>query len=129
MDMRKLIILVAVVALALAACGGGGTVDTTPPGPVGPGDAVAGLDVYKGSCAGCHGRDLAGISGLGLQLAPSDFVSQQTEDELVDFILVGLPASDPANTTGVDMPPKGGNTSLTDQAVHDVAAYLKAENE
>ena len=50
-----------------------------------------------------------------------------TEEELANFINIGRPAGDPANMTGVDMPPRGGNPSLTDQDIRDVSAYLKAQ--
>ena len=42
------------------------------------------------------------------------------------FIKTGRPASDPANTTGVDMPPKGGNPAMTDQQIMDVIAYMRS---
>ncbi len=132
MKMKKLIIAVSVLALALAACGGtssdGGGNDTAPPPSSGAGDPVAGEDIYKATCTACHGGDLAGIDGLGLPLAPSDFVSSQSEKDLAAFITQGRPTSDPDSTTGVDMPPKGGNPSLDDQDLLDVAAYLQAQN-
>lgn len=132
MKTNRLITLVAVLALALAACGGGSSgsdgSDATAPPSSGAGDAVAGADIYKGTCTACHGPDLAGIEGLGLPLAPSEFVSSQSEADLAEFIAQGRPTSDPDSTTGVDMPPKGGNPSLGDQDLLDVAAYIQAQN-
>ncbi len=132
MKTKKLIILVSVLALTLAACGGGssdgGGSDTVAPPSGGAGDAVAGADIYKANCTACHGVDLAGIDGLGLPLAPSDFVISQSEKDLAAFLAQGRTTSDPDNTTGVDMPPKGGNPSLDDQDLLDVAAYLQAQN-
>ncbi len=131
MRRTKVVVVVALLALVLAACGGGddggdgGT--TTAPGAGSAGDPVAGASVYSGTCSACHAPDLAGIDGLGKPLAPSDFVSANSEEELVAFLKVGRPASDPLNTQGVDMPPKGGNPSLTDDDLADVAAYLKAQ--
>jgi mono/diheme cytochrome c family protein len=131
MPLKRLIVLVAILALALAACGGssddGGTTVTEAPG-VAAGDPVAGADVYKGTCSACHGADLQGIDGLGLALAPSAFVGDNSEAELAAFIAVGRPVGDPDNTQGVDMPPKGGNPSLDAQDLLDVSAYLKAQN-
>jgi mono/diheme cytochrome c family protein len=128
---RKVAALIAVLALVVAACGGGdGGGDggsTTTPGAVGAGDPIAGASVYSGTCATCHGPDLAGIDGLGKPLAPSDFVASNSEEELIAFLKVGRPAGDPLNTQGVDMPPKGGNPSLTDQDLANVSAYLKAQ--
>ncbi|MDK1019576.1 MAG: cytochrome c [Actinomycetota bacterium] len=133
MKTNRLIVLAAALTLALAACGGGtgdGGSDGDAPTPVGAsaGDALAGADVFKGTCAGCHGGGLEGIDGLGSTLAPSDFVTSLSEADLAAFIAVGRPAGDPANTTGVDMPLRGGNPALSDQDLLDVAAYLQAQN-
>jgi mono/diheme cytochrome c family protein len=132
MKTKKLIILVSVLALTLAACGGGssdgGGSDTVAPPSGGAGDAVAGADIYKATCTACHGSDLAGIDGLGLPLAPSDFVTSQSEADLAAFISRGRPTSDPDSTSGVDMPPRGGNPSLDEQDLLDVSAYLLAQN-
>lgn len=130
MTLKKTMVFIATFALILAACGGGssddGGSDTTAATGGGSSDPVAGATVYSGTCSACHGPNLEGIDGLGKPLAPSAFVAANTEDELVAFIKVGRPTSDPANTQGVDMPPKGGNPSLDDQDLHDVSAYLKA---
>lgn len=132
MNNKRMIIGVAALSLVLAACGGssggGGSEPTTTPPGAGAGDAFAGADVYKGTCVACHGPDLAGIDGLGKPLAPSDFVVTQSEADLAVFLAAGRSTSDPANTTGVDMPPKGGNPSLDDQDLLDVAAYIQAQN-
>ena len=56
----------------------------------------------------------------------SDFVKGLSDQELLAFIKKGRPTSDPANTTGVDMPPKGGNPSLTDQQILDIIAYIRS---
>jgi disulfide bond formation protein DsbB len=42
------------------------------------------------------------------------------------FIKTGRPASDPLNTTGVDMPPKGGNPALSDQDLADIIAFIRS---
>lgn len=133
MKTKNLIVLVTAFALVLAACSGGGGGDdggsdaTLPPSP-GTGDAVAGADVYTATCAACHGPELAGIDGLGRPLAPSDFVTSQSEGDLASFVTVGRAADDPANTTGIMMPPKGGNPALNEQDLLDVAAYMQAKN-
>jgi mono/diheme cytochrome c family protein len=131
MTLRRTMVFIATFALILAACGGGssdggGSDATTTAASGGSGDPVAGATVYSGTCSACHGANLEGIDSLGKPLSPSAFVAANSEDELVAFILVGRPTSDPANTQGVDMPPRGGNPSLDDQDIHDVAAYLKA---
>lgn len=124
--MTRKAIAATVLALVATACGG----TTPPPAPIGPtepGDPVAGAAVYGGSCATCHRVDLQGIDGLGNQLLPNEFVASNSEEELADFISIGRPADDPANTAGIDMPPRGGNSGLSDQDLRDVAAYLKAQ--
>ena len=40
-------------------------------------------------------------------------------------IQVGRPAGDPLNDTGVDMPPRGGNPSLSDEDLAHIVAYLR----
>jgi disulfide bond formation protein DsbB len=131
--MRKVLILFAVLALALAACGGsddggGDSPTTTVSSGGGTGNVVDGAAVYSSTCTACHGPNLEGIDGLGKPLVPSEFVQSQSEAELAAFIKVGRPVSDPENTQGVDMPPKGGNPSLDDQDLLDVSAYIQSLN-
>ena len=131
MTMQRVLILVAVLALALAACGGAEGGDDSGPTTtvvVQDGRVVEGATVYKSACRACHGPNLEGINGLGKPLAPSEFVVVNTEEQLAAFIKIGRPRSDPANTQGVDMPPNGGNPSFTAQDLRDVAAYIKSLN-
>lgn len=89
------------------------------------GDAGDGAGVYSGTCQACHGPDGVGIEGLGKALAASEFVQSQSDDELVALIAVGRSTSDPENTTGVAMPSKGGNPSLSDGDLQNVVAYIR----
>ncbi len=105
-----------------------GTTETTAgsgDGGEGAGDPVAGEATYQATCSACHAPDATGIEGLGLPLANSEFVQSMTDEELVTFIAVGRGAADPGNTTGVAMPPKGGNPSLTDEDLLNVVAWLR----
>ncbi|UCG40156.1 MAG: cytochrome c [Acidimicrobiia bacterium] len=122
--MKNALLLLAV--LLLAACGSGAT-DTASGGGEAPAvaDAANGETVYLNTCASCHGADALGVDGLGKALAGSSFVADASEADLVALITTGRPSSDPANSTGVDMPPKGGNPSLSEQSIRDVVAYLK----
>jgi disulfide bond formation protein DsbB len=118
-------------ALLLAACGGNGS---APGGDGGgtslpAGDATAGSQVFAGTCSACHGPDAKGVPGLGKDLTTSTFVAENSDAELLAFVKTGRPASDPLNTTGVDMPPKGGNPALTDQDLINVIAYLRSIHE
>ena len=122
--MRRMLAILAVLALALAACGGGdGTPATSGPNGM-TGDATVGETAYV-TCSGCHGPDATGIEGLGKDLTNSAFLADRTDDEMVAFIEVGRRPDDPANETGVDMPPKGGNPAFSDQDLYDVIAYLR----
>jgi disulfide bond formation protein DsbB len=136
--MKKSVLLVSLLILVLsilAACGGGGGEEPAPaaqqPAAAQPAPAMAKGDPAKGkeafaTCAGCHGPDGKGIQGLGKDFTTSEFVKSQTDEQLLAFIKVGRPASDPLNTTGVDMPPKGGNPALTDLQIMDVIAYVRS---
>jgi len=91
-------------------------------------DVKAGSRLYGSVCSACHGMNLQGISGLGKTLINSDFVNRLNDDELVAFLIVGRPTSDPLNTTGVAMPAKGGNPALTDADLHDIVDYIRSLN-
>ncbi len=110
-------------ALILSACGGGASASPTPEGPIG--DPVAGKQKYDGTCVACHGPDAKGVTGLGKDLTTSTFVKGLSDAEFVVFVTKGRPTGDPANTSGVDMPPKGGNPALTDQDLADIVAYIR----
>jgi disulfide bond formation protein DsbB len=116
--------LVGLLVLALAACGGGGAAEPTAAAP--SGDAANGATLFAGTCSSCHGPDAKGITGLGKDLTTSDWVAQQSDADLIAFIKTGRPSSDPLNTTGVDMPPRGGNPALTDDDLTDIVAFLRS---
>lgn len=105
------------VVLLAAACGGGG----------GGGNQAMerGHEKFLKVCATCHGKDAHGMPKLGKDLHDNAFVHSQTDDELVAFIKHGRPATDPANTRGVDMPPKGGDPTMTDDDLRNIVAFLR----
>jgi len=120
-----LFLLIVASAIILSACGGGAAAPTaTPTGPVG--DPAAGKVSYDTTCIACHGADLKGMTGLGKDLTTSEFVKSKSDADLVAFVLVGRPVSDPANTQGVDMPPKGGNPALTEEDILNIVAYVRS---
>lgn len=88
-------------------------------------EVISGQTAYQSYCSSCHGLDAAGISGLGKNLVGSDFVNNMTDVELHAFIVAGRPTWDAANTTGVAMPPRGGNPALTDAEIDTIIAYLR----
>lgn len=112
------------LALGLAACGGGAAPTPAPAGPVG--DAAKGQALFISTCSACHGPAGTGVAGLGKDLTTSAFMAEQSDAELLAFIKAGRPASDPLNTTGVDMPPRGGNPALTDQDLADIISFLRS---
>lgn len=127
MKVPKRIAILATLVLVLSACAANSTSSDRATGPTAPGDANAGAIVYTRGCSSCHGDELGGVDGLGKRLSPSDYVNNHTEAEVAALIIVGVPADDPLNMTGIDMTPRGGNPSLTDQDIANVAAYLKSE--
>jgi len=133
--MRKFMILfgfVLVMAIMLAGCGGGDAPAADEPADSGDsgsstvseGDAAAGEALFV-TCAACHGPDGKGLPNLGKDFTTSEFVHSQSDAELLAFVKVGRPSGDPANDTGVDMPPKGGNPALSDEDILDIIAYIR----
>ncbi len=121
------LLLFALLALS-AACGPGlkGAIPSgPPPSPTPRGDAVKGKTFFSGTCASCHGPDAKGLPNLGKDLTTSAFAKGLADDDLYKFVLKGRPASDPANTTGVDMPPRGGNPALKEKDLYDIIAYVR----
>jgi mono/diheme cytochrome c family protein len=129
MGTSRVTIFVTSLAIAISACTGDiGVRSTTSPVATHPGDPLAGAESYEPTCSTCHAADLSGVGGLGGPLSPNTFVESSTEAEIVDLIIGGVPRDHPGNTMGVDMAPRGGNPSLTDQNIRDISAYLKSQN-
>jgi len=146
--MKKLLIVVSIALITLfvlAACGGGKKEPTPPPeapaaaeesqpteaepaadASTSQGDPEKGQQLFVGTCSACHGPEGEGIEGLGKDMTTSDFIAGLSDAELVEFIKTGRDTSDPANTTGVAMPPKGNNPSLTDEQLMDIVAYIRS---
>jgi mono/diheme cytochrome c family protein len=95
-----------------------------------PGDPARGATLYGQNCATCHGASLTG--GIGPALNPIEKLPDVSipldPNFLISIITNGRvhKAGDPRST---DMPAKGGNTSLTDQDVKDLAAYIIQQNQ
>lgn len=85
-----------------------------------------GYELYVSSCAACHGQGAEGIDGLGLPLTTSGFVLGIDDAALIKFIKSGRASWDASNTTGMDMPPKGGNPAITDDQLQTIVDYLRA---
>jgi disulfide bond formation protein DsbB len=92
-------------------------------------EAVAttpGETLFRVTCPACHGSDAKGVPGLGKDMTTSEFIASQSDAELVDFIKRGRPAGDPLNTTGVAMPAKGANVTLTDPEIQLIVEYIRS---
>ncbi len=128
-----------ILLLLLAACGGGGneggSANTESQAPVeeqavvSAGDPEAGKVEYDKLCIACHGPGGEGVEGLGKPFTTSEFLRERNDEEMVAFIKVGRPVGDPLNTTGIDMPPKGGNPALADDQILDIIAYVRTLHE
>ena len=126
--------LVLASVLLFAGCGSdpesaGTGPDTSESGDGTGASAADGEQVYAATCASCHGPDAKGLPKLGKDLTTSAFTADMTDEEVVAFIKVGRGTDDPANTTGVAMPPKGGNPALTDAELESVVAYVRTLEE
>ncbi len=83
---------------------------------------------YVASCSTCHGPEGNGVKGLGKSLITSTYVKQHSNEELAAMIQTGREADHPLNSTGVVMPPKGGNAALTDADLLDIVFFLRTIN-
>ncbi len=134
------VVALAIAMLALMACGGNNkqeaagnsaakapAMEQAAPEASQPltGDAETGKTLYAQTCSACHGPDATGVKGLGKDLVHSEFAKGLTDAEFLDYVKKGRSTDDPLNTTGIAMPPKGGNPSLTDQQIMDIIAYLR----
>lgn len=84
--------------------------------------------IFSSVCTACHGFNGGGIAGLGPSFIGNEFVNTHSNLELLEFIKVGRAVTDPANKSGVAMPPRGGNPSLTDEDLAAVIVYLRSLN-
>jgi mono/diheme cytochrome c family protein len=118
---RLLTIPLAILAGGLViGCGSGS-------GSTGSAEEVArGQELFKATCASCHGPNAEGMPKLGKNLHENVFVRGLSEPELVEFFKQGRPASHPDNERKVDMPPRGGNPTLTDEDLRLIAVYVKS---
>ena len=136
----KLFVMLMVAMLALAACGDGkdhaetaqepAAIAEEPAAEVLPaGDVAKGKATYEMLCIACHGPDGIGVEGLGKPFTTSEFLTEVSDAEFVEFIKTGRDISDPANTTGIAMPPKGGNPALSEEQMIDIVAYVRTLHE
>jgi len=82
------------------------------------GTVDTGKQVYSGLCFSCHGTGLPGIPQLGDKAAWADRIAKG-KDTLYTHALNGFTGS-----SGIQMPPKGGNTALSDDDVKAAVDYM-----
>jgi len=90
------------------------------------GEVAIGQTEFIASCSACHGRSGEGVDNLGKPLADNEFIQSKTDKELMTFVKMGRSSWDPANTTGLDMPSKGGNPALSDEDIDKIIQYIRS---
>lgn len=110
--MKRVRLLASIALLLLAACG-----PRTP--------EARGERHYQRVCAACHGVDGHGMAKLGTPLAGSDILGL-SDAELVALIRRGRLPYDRASKTGMLMPPRGGDMTLSDKDLADIVAYIRS---
>lgn len=113
---KPVVITEADKAVALAAAGGDAEL---------AGYIASGSKLFHTTCIACHGKGGVGIQGNGKSLVNNEFIQSLNDGGLLAFVKQGRAPGDPKNTTGIQMPPKGGNPAMTDDDLLDVIAYLR----
>ena len=91
----------------------------------GHGDTIKGKKLWDASCRSCHGTHGEGIPGQGTVLNTSTFVQDHSDQELIEFVLVGREAASPDSILNLQMPPKGGNLMLKKPDILDIVTYMR----
>lgn len=123
---KKLLTIIVITLLAavfLAACGGSAEPTYAPE------DVAQGGEIFASTCSACHGPDAKGLPNLGKDLTTSEYVGDSDDATLLTLLKEGRPSGHELNTTGVDMPPKGGNPSLSDEDLTTIVAYIRSIQE
>jgi disulfide bond formation protein DsbB len=92
-----------------------------------PATLARGSQLYRESCAACHGADARGVINLGNQLAGSEYVAGKSDAELLAVIREGRDLNHPENTTGLVMPPSGGRPDLSDEDLLAIIAFVRSQ--
>ena len=104
----------------------------TPSGsPALPGDPLKGETLFaQAGCGTCHGAGLAG--GVGPALNPIDRGLKGVTNPLDFAFLVEIITNgrdpQPGDPRSTKMPAKGGTSTLTDQDIKDIAAFIIQSN-
>lgn len=112
-------------ASAAGASGAAGAPVASPVPEVKAGDSTKGRELFRNTCAACHGLRGAGVPGQGKDMRGSEFIGKLDDAGLLAFLQRGRMPNDPSNSTGRMMPPRGGNPFLTDGDLLDIVAYVR----
>ena len=88
---------------------------------VAPASTLTGSDVYSQTCVACHGDNGKGVVPGAPNFTRSDGPLSKPDETLFNHIKLGFKSPGSA----MAMPPKGGNTSLTDGDIKTVLDYLR----
>lgn len=86
---------------------------------------ASGDKLFHTTCVACHGKGGVGVPGNGKALAANAFVASLDDEGLLAFVKRGRGPTDAGNSTGIQMPPKGGNPALSEDDMLDIIAYLR----
>ena len=97
--------------------------------PALPGDPSKGETIYGQNCATCHGASLGGGIGPALNpIEPLQGVKNPLDPQFLIDIITNGRQPQPGDPRSTQMPKKGGNDSLTEQDIKDIAAYIIQAN-
>ena len=149
--MRKLLVLLAIltIAMMLAACGGGSDDQPAPAAPSGGaapagGDAAAGKALFapaiingNAGCSTCHslepGKVIVGPSMAGIGTRAATTVAGQSAEQYIhtsivktnEHIAKGCNAADPTADCPASVMPQDWEQKLQPAELNDVVAYLQ----
>lgn len=131
--------LFALVALVWIGCGGGEEKQTSrsanrtrtksaakPTAQLAKGSAETGKPLFVTYCSACHGPGAKGLPNLGKDLTHNTYVQGMDDETFLAYVNTGRPVDDPRNTSGVPMPPKGGNPALKNQDIMHIIAFVRS---
>ncbi|MGV8934037.1 MAG: c-type cytochrome [Gallionellaceae bacterium] len=82
-----------------------------------------GASIYNTTCVVCHGADGEGNMPGVSDLKQKDAGLYQSDALLMDRMLKGYQSA----TSSMDMPPKGGDPTLTESDLKEVLKYMRQE--